>query len=214
MNQSKIILIIASLVIVLISGVVGVYILVENVPSDDSQVSIFYVESADDDSRTFQSENSDRGYGNENGAWALLQLSPSYSFGVRFSNVTIPYNATITKAFVKLFCIGTPDASHPNCKIFGDNASNAINFTELGVLKRCGRNYTQSFTLWNESVDYSQWITTPDLKEVIQEIVGHNDWQNENALALLFVTNQLEGYSSSFQNFESGYASELVVMWK
>jgi len=204
-------LLLTTLIIILLIGSVTVAILLQ---SDNSRYSVFFVNADDDDSRTFIAENSDLGYGDEDGEWALLQLSPSYSFGVRFTNVTIPKHAKITKAHIELFSVGTPWASHPNCLIYGDNSDNAVNFTVQGVLDRCGRNYTDSSVLWNDSVGYHKWIRTPSVHAILQEIVNRDDWVEGNPIAFLFITNGLREFSASFQNFESGYSSALVVKWE
>ena len=185
-----------------------------NSGEDNSIISTYFVSNPDDDSRTFIAENTDLGYGNEDGEWALLQLSPSYSFGVRFINISIPKNALIKDAYIELFSVGTPWASSPNCIIYCDKTGDALNFSEYGVLKRCGRNYTDNSISWNETLQYNTWVKTPSLKKITQEIIKRDDWKEGNAIAYLFVTNGLREYSATFQNFESGYASKLVIKWE
>jgi len=211
MITKKMILALVVFIIILLTGSVIIYIIIQ---PDNSSYSVFFVNADDDDSRTFIAENSELGYGDEDGEWALLQLSPSYSFGVRFTNVTIPKNAKIQDARIELFGVGTPWARHPNCIIYGDDSGNAMNFTVQGVLNRCGRNYTGSSVLWNASVDYYEWIRTPSVHKILQEIVNRDDWIEGNPIAFLFVSNGFRGFSASFQNFESGYSSALLVKWE
>ena len=120
-TQKIIIFIILGLASLLIGTGVGYMIM----QSDSSLYSFYYIQTGSDDARTFIAENSPTGYGDEDGAWALLQLSPSYSFGLRFNNVTIPHNAKIQEAYVRLFSVGTPRSSSPNCMIYGDRTNNS-----------------------------------------------------------------------------------------
>lgn len=167
-----------------------------------------------DDGRTFIAENSEKGYGDEYEAWAFLQLSPSYSFGIRFINVTIPQGAKIKKAYVKLFSVGTPGHNFPNCKIYCDDTDNAVNFSILGVLDICGRNYTSNYTRWNTTVPYGVWVKTPSLVSPIQEVINRPNWTFGNALAILFVSEGLKGYSAAFENYGYGHPAKLYIEWE
>ena len=172
------------------------------------------VSAPDDDARTFITSIGENGYGNEDGGWATLQLSPSYSFGVRFTNITIPQGAKIKKAYVELYSIGTPGHCHPNCRIYCDASDNAVNFSVTGVLDICGRVYTNSFTRWNKTVAYGRWVRTPSITAQIQEIVNRKNWTSGNAIAVLFVSEGLRGYSAAFQNYENGYPARLYIVFE
>lgn len=211
MKNNRIIVII--IIILLIGVIFSIYTFKEaNVIS--STYDIFEVSHNQDDSRTFTVMLNEKGYENEDGAWASLQLAPSYSFGVRFINVSIPANATIIDAYVKLFSTGSPGLDHPNCKIYCDNVDNAVNFAVVGVLNISGRNYTQNFTNWNETADYGKWVKTPSIAAQIQEAISRKNWTSGNSIAVLFVTNGYKRFSATFQNFERGYPAKLYVDWK
>ena len=174
---------------------------------------VFNVTDDHDDARTFIADNSKEGYGNEDGINNLLQLSPSYSFGLRFTNVTVPKNAKILDAYVEVYSIGTPGHTNPNCNIYCDDVDDASNFTNItGVLNISGRKYTENYVTWNETVVYDEWVKTPSITKSIQEIVDRKNWTSGNSIAVLFVSNGILGYVSTFQNFEKGFASRLVVV--
>ena len=166
-----------------------------------------------DDGRTFTTLYNEKGYGNENDAWALLQLSPSYSFGVRFINVSIPQGAKIKKAYVELYSIGTPGHRHPNCKIYCDDTDNAVNFSVKGVLDICGRNYTTNYTRWNTTLPYGKWVKTPSIAKQVQEVINRENWTSGNAIVVLFVTEGLRGYSATFHNYAAGNPAKLYIEW-
>ena len=183
-----------------------------NLP-DNPHSDVFVVKADDDDGRTFTVENNEKGYENENGGWAILQLSKSYSFGVRFTNVIIPQGAKIKKAYVELYSIGTPGHQHPNCRIYCDDVDDAVNFS-TGVLNISGRKYTSNYEIWNNTVPYGEWVKPPLVTALIQEVINRSNWASGNSLAVLFVSEGLTGYSASFQNYEKGYPARLYVEWE
>jgi len=181
--------------------------------ADNTQSEIFEVNDDYDDGRTFTVENNELGYENENGGWAKNQLAKSYSFGVRFTNVSIPHGVKIKNAYVEVYSIGTPGHSTPNCKIYCDDVDDAVNFS-VGVLDISGRKYTSAYSRWNETVPYAEWVKTPKLTALIQEIISRPNWAVGNSIAVLFVSEGLTGYSATFDNYENGYPAKLYVEWE
>ena len=216
-NKQTIALVILGL-IVMISAVVFITMVnLENTVSSTKSKyneSVFEIQNPDDDARTFTVENTEIGYGNEDGAWATNQLSPSYNFGLRFTNVSIPKNVTIHEAWVELYSVGTPGLDRPNCKIYCDNSSNSSEFSDsIGVLNVTGRNYTNAFSIWNETADYGVWVKTPLINTQIKEVMNNLNWSQGNPITVLFVSNGLKFYSAAFQNYESGYPAKLFIKW-
>jgi len=202
------------LLVVIVSAVVILSLMYYEFTRSKDIKLIISVSSPEDDARTFTTDNNELGFGNEDGGWAMLQLAPSYSFGVRFVNVTLPDNAKIKDAYVELYSVGTPGIDHPNCRIYCDASANAVNFSVKGVLDRCGRNYTTNFTIWNETVPYGKWIRTPSITAQIREVINRENWTSGNAIAVLFVSEGLRGYSATFQNFENGYPARLHIIYE
>lgn len=199
--MKKIYLAVVSLAVILIT----VYILTRPVYIHLT----FEVKSPYDDARTFITG---LGFGNEDGEWALLQLSPSYSFGVRFANVTLPKDVKLKDAYIELYSVGTPGHSHPNCKIYGDITRNASNFSIKGVLDVCGRNYTKNYVIWNETVEYGTWVKTPSILPIIKEITESGNWSSGDPVVILFITCGVGDYSAAFQNYEKGFPAKLHII--
>lgn len=203
--------IITIILIVLIALIVFIF-LINNLSNKDSENwQVFEINDENDDGRSFTVEIGDLGYGNEYASWALLQLSPSYSFGLKFDNITIDKNATIIDAYIELFSVGTPGHRSPNCKIYCDNVDNPMNFSDIGVLDICGRNYTNNYTLWNESLPHNKWIKTPAIVEIIQELINRENWSSGNSIAILFISNGFQDFSAAFKNYDSGYPARLYI---
>ena len=164
-----------------------------------------------DDTRTFETSN-EQGSGNEPDSWANLQVTSSYSFGIRFNNITIPKGSKIINAYVKLFSIGIPGHNHIDCIIYGDSDTNAINFSTKGCLKRSGRNYTESYVIWDAKSPYQKWVKTPILTEIVKEIINKPGWENGKSIVFLFITQHTMN-SAVFSNFGRGNPSELYIYW-
>lgn len=203
------------ILIVFFIAIISVVIIYVTGPMADAGVhhDVYVVSNEHDDSRTFTT-NSDTGYGDEDGKWAILQLSPSYSFGVRFTNLSIPRYATIKKAYIELYSIGTPMHRHPVCRIYCDDVDNAVNFSSIGVLDICGRIYTTHSSKWNATVPYRTWISTPSLVSPLQEVVDRQNWNQGNAISFLFISQGTLDCAAGFQNYESGQPAKLYVEWK
>lgn len=205
------------LIIFTVIFIVSIFLFLNLNETDDSpikNIKTFEVNDENDIRVTFTVENTDVGYGNENGTWVLLQLSPSYNFGVKFDGINIDQGVKVKDAYIELYSVGTPMNLYPNCKIYCDDTDNAQDFSSIGVLDICGRNYTDNYTRWNTTVEYLKWAKTPSLVNIIQEIVDRSNWTSGNSIAFLFISEGLRGYSASFQNFENGYPPKLYVEWE
>lgn len=200
--------------VALFSLVVVLSLVYYMVTRSDYVTLVIKVQAPDDDARTFITGVDGEGYGDEDGGWAMLQLAPSYSFGVRFVNVFVPHGARIKDAYVELYSVGTPGHDHPNCRIYCDASDNAVNFSVCGVLDRCGRVYTTNFTRWNETVSYGKWVKTPSIAAQIQEVVNRKNWTSGNAVVVLFISEGIRGYSATFQNYENGYPARLHIVFE
>jgi hypothetical protein len=170
--------------------------------------------SEQDDGRTFEVPSSPDGFGNEPDDWANLEINPSYSFGIKFNNITIPKGTIITNAYVKLYSIGLSNRNdHVNCTIYGDNVDNADDFYTKGCLDRCGRIYTQKYAIWDVVTPFQQWVITPNLKNILQEIINRPGWEKNNSIALLFITQHTQD-AAVFNNFNLGNVAELDIEFR
>lgn len=112
---------------------------------------------------------------------------------VRFSNLSIPKGAKITKAYVQ-FTAARRDKSDAEMNVYVENSSNADSFY-----------WTNQFTGWDRIIganrtlfpsitwDVPNWRggqktaaqRTPDLKDYIQAIIDKNEWSPDNGIAIL-----------------------------
>ena len=106
--------------------------------------------------------------------------------GMRFLNVTVPKDAVITQAFLTFTAIydDRPEASLMN--IYGEDADNAVTFSTGPNF--AGRVKTTAYTVWDAEEAWTAELTydSPDLKDIVQEIVNRASWVSNNAMVFLW----------------------------
>lgn len=130
------------------------------------------------------------------------------SAGLRFRNIYIPQGAKIDSAFLILFSHEGKSADDvARITIAGEAADNAQTFTEDALIT--ARPRTTATLLWEVAEEWELWESyrTPDLKNIVQEIVNRGGWASGNALAL-FLLGENQGVSDvenarEFESFEN-----------
>lgn len=105
--------------------------------------------------------------------------------GLRFLNVTIPKNSTISAATLQLY---SPDtvSDDPNDDIYCEAADNAVTFG-TGDSDISNRSRTTSPVSWVATgVGGAAWITSPDIASQVQQVVNRAGWVSGNALVVIF----------------------------
>ena len=110
--------------------------------------------------------------------------------GLRFTNMTIPVGATITKAYVQFTADETVGGTGLNLTVKGFAQDNTATFTTAASNIGSRPVTTAAATGWNPPL----WTTvgaagvdqrTPELKTVVQEIVNRPGWASGNAIGLV-----------------------------
>ena len=127
--------------------------------------------------------------------------------GVRYTNVTIPYQATITSAILTLRADATQSGTVVNVTIKSDSATNPATFSTASDWNARVRSSASvawnSIPSWTSGTDYD----SPDISTVIQGIVNRTGWASGNAL-VLFIEN---ASSTNFRQFESWDGSSTLA---
>ncbi|MBK7936663.1 MAG: T9SS type A sorting domain-containing protein [Lewinellaceae bacterium] len=108
--------------------------------------------------------------------------------GLRFRNIYIPQGAKIDSAFLILHSHEGKSAEDvAKITIAGEASDNALTFNEVDLIT--ARPRTAATLLWEVAEEWELWqpYRTPDLKNVVQEIVNRSGWVPGNALALFFL---------------------------
>jgi hypothetical protein len=125
--------------------------------------------------------------------------------GLRFQNVAIPKGAKIDSAFILLNCHEnktTDDVA--KITIYGENSDNPNTYDLESLIS--DRPKTTAMVKWTVSEEWEIWkyYRTPDLKNIVQEIVNRNGWNPGNSLAImLFGENQGPSDFENAREFES-----------
>lgn len=136
--------------------------------------------------------------------------------GLRFNNTGIPQGATITKAYIQ-FTVDEKSIASCNLKIEGEAAGNSPAFvtTQNNISQRPR---TTASIIWVPA----KWNTvgasgtaqqTPEVKNIIQEIVNRSDFQSAGGLSFIFtgtgkrVAESYEGSSTKAALLHVEYSS-------
>jgi hypothetical protein len=175
------------------SGALGVTILrtetvTEEDEDDDGNVFSVTFEASSDDAEQENDEidalfddDIDAGWeGTEGDANTLTA-------GMRFQNLGIPQGATIDSAFIVVYSHEAKTAEDvANLTIYAEDTDNAATFTEDALIT--DRTSTTAQVSWIVAEEWGLWTphSTPDLSELIQEIVDRSGWAPGNAIAFVF----------------------------
>lgn len=125
--------------------------------------------------------------------------------GMRFNNLFIPPNAIITHAYIQ-FQVDEKDSKATSLIIEGEDTDDALTFkASTGNISERAR--TLSLVVWTPSTwrtvgDAGSKQRTPNINEIIQEIVGRSGWSQGNSLAII-VTGSGERTAESFNGDSS-----------
>jgi len=112
--------------------------------------------------------------------------------GVRFTNLNIPENATITKAYIQ-FQVDEASTESAAYSIYGESIDNAPFFTATAgnISDRMKTNSSVSWSpaAWDTVGEAGAAQRTADLAPIVQEIVSETGWSSGNAMAFIFTGN-------------------------
>jgi hypothetical protein len=136
---------------------------------------------------------------------------PRQWVGMRFTDITIPRNATISSATIQFTQDQSDSDTEPDTdvRIFGEKSPDSATFDAV-PFNITSRPMTTASVLWD---DIPVWTVpgqsgpdqrTPNLASIIQEIVNQPTWASGNALAILIAPdpiddNTMERTASSFE---------------
>jgi hypothetical protein len=118
--------------------------------------------------------------------------------GLRFVNVTVPRNSTITNAYIEFTCKESTDKD-PDVDIYGEDVGDAAIFTgeDNHIETRMANKTTEKVAWYNVPAwTYNNTYRTPSLKMIIQEIIANPAWASGNAMVIF-----LDGASNDNKAF-------------
>ncbi len=125
--------------------------------------------------------------------------------GLRFQNITIPQGAVIDSAFILVFSHESKTTEDvARITIVGDATDNAETFTEDALID--SRPRTDAQLVWVVDEEWGLWTPhrTPDISNIVQEIVDRDGWAAGNAIAFVLLgENQGPSEVENAREFES-----------
>ena len=127
------------------------------------------------------------------------------NLGMRFREITIPANATIDSAFIVIHSHEGKSATDvANITIKGEKNANPETFTMEALIT--DRTKTSASVRWEIAEEWGLYTKhrTPDIKSVVQEIIGMSGWNSDNAIAFILEgENQGVSEAENAREFES-----------
>jgi len=205
------------------SGTYTVTLTATNIYGNDIEVKTNYITVTNNGSVTVAVINGNDDVEENNGTGVIYYDSSDLEFtrdgtfnqnvGVRFQNVTVPEDATITNAYI----VFRADESHSTTctvHIAGVDQDNATAWS--GGYNVSTRPKTTAQTDWNFNGS-SAWTggvtisNTPNLNAMVQEIVDRPGWVSGNSMSFVFWDFPTTTNKRVADPYEGGYAPQLVI---
>ena len=140
-----------------------------------------------------------------------LDASSLYS-GYRFTGIDIPQGSIISSAYLFLYGYQTEQLDI-DCVLYGEDTDDST-VLEGGTLLD-DRDITDASVSWSTPNLELYFVSSPDIKTVIQEIISRVGWESGNSLSI--ITNDIQSsVSSSSVDYagEPTKAAKLEVTWE
>jgi len=139
--------------------------------------------------------------------------------GLRFTNITIPKGSVILSAYIQ-FTVDAINKNNDPCNVFikGESSDSAVIFNPSATFNITSRAKTNDSIMWN--VSGASWGAvgasgidqrTPNIKKIIESIIGRKGWKPGNPLAFYLHgsgTREVESYDG-----DSPKAALLVITY-
>jgi hypothetical protein len=120
----------------------------------------------------------------------LIVDKQAQTVGIRFSDLSIPENAIITKAYIQFQADETNFFMDTQLNIVAESTDNAVSFsnTDYNISSRSTTNASVSWApaVWDTIGAAGEDQRTSELSAIVQEIVSETGWHSGNAMAFIF----------------------------
>jgi PKD repeat protein len=118
----------------------------------------------------------------------LIRESSDQTVGLRFTNIDIPADATITQAYLQ-FTVDETGSSNTNLLIRAEDTDDAERFTSqrYNISNRATSNAAVNWQppAWNTVSEQGTKQKTPDLSALVQETINNNGWTANNSMVFI-----------------------------
>jgi hypothetical protein len=132
--------------------------------------------------------------------------------GLRFRNVEIPQGATVTNATLNVRVFGS-NFDDPDITFYGHNTDNSPAIEgSTGEDELINRTLTTSHVQWIDQNIGSGWRKSPDISNIIQEIVNRPGWKYGNNLTIITKdTQSAKIFSIADYSISSNLSAEINI---
>jgi len=118
----------------------------------------------------------------------LVEDKSAQIVGLRFTNISIPRNATVTHAYLQ-FQTDERSSVATNLTIYGEVSANALTFTSetANISKRVKSKISVDWTpsAWDTLNERGVNQQSSEIKSIVQELVNQEGWSNGNAMVFM-----------------------------
>lgn len=179
-------------------------------------VSVEYqVSASDDDAYGYGDALQNAGYNYLRVGYSSFSSLPYYMSGMVFRNVDIPQGAEILSATLKIHSYDSR-LTDMVCGVI--EAEAADNSDALG-----GSRYIDSMVktgasvIWDHYEPWTEntWYESPDIGDLVQEVIDRAGWSPNNSLTVIYGTRQDDGGVRHFSSYDRGseYAPKLEITY-
>lgn len=147
-------------------------------------------------------------------ALSTLDGGDEKTVGLRFSNVDVPANATITSAYIEF----SPESSDNGTVNLAIRAENTNSAAEINAASLSSRNYHGQTVFWNDvpALTNGSRLKTPNLDQLMTSVVNTPGWISGNNVLLTLSRNSGSTGARFFSAHESsnGTAARLIVKYR
>jgi hypothetical protein len=149
------------------------------------------------------------------GSSASEQL-PYYISGMIFRDVNVPKGARIASARLKIRTHERRLTAEVYGTIQAEDADRAVVFSSSSPID--GRHRTNASVNWDHIEPWlpDTWYESPDIAEVIQEVINRDGWSEGNSLAVFYSAREHKGGYREISSYDRGvdYAPVLVIIYE
>jgi len=131
--------------------------------------------------------------------------------GLRFVDVQIPTDRKIVKAYLSMVAKSS-GSGKSHVKFHGEATGNSLMFDAKNAYELTNRNLTENSIDWLPSNwSENERINSPDLSDILNEIIKQPEWESGNAISILVKVNESALNIKSYEGSKGEEVVELIV---
>ncbi|MBP7052390.1 MAG: hypothetical protein KBE65_15360 [Phycisphaerae bacterium] len=140
-----------------------------------------------------------------------------YAGGVRFRNVEIPQGALIRSASLKICSYSVGLTGQFDGILYAEDIDNSTDFNTTRLSKQTKTQASQAWA-WDAASPWTAdtWYESPDITDLVQEVVDRAGWSSGNAMTLIYWANSNSGSDRKIWAYEGNpdRAARLVITYQ